>query len=160
MVAPGFDVGRIEPKIGPLALDGSVQEGADPLVDLGAEPGHLAFADTRAAHGLHQCVHVSRRDPLHVGLLDHGRKRLLGRSARLQKGREVAPLAQPGNAQLDRARPRLPVPVAVAIAVRQAIGAPLAMGRTGRGAHLQFHQPLGGEADHLTQQSGIRAFRQ
>ena len=61
VIAPGFDVGGIEPQIRPLPLDGPVQKGADPLVGLGAEPGRLAFADTRVAHDPHQRVHVARR---------------------------------------------------------------------------------------------------
>ncbi len=56
VVATGFDVGGIEPNIGPLALDRSVQEGLNPLVDLAAQPGYLALADPRHAHRLDQIV--------------------------------------------------------------------------------------------------------
>ena len=34
------------------------------------------------------------------------------------------------------------------------------MGRPGERTHLQLHQPLGGKADHLTQQIGIRCLFQ
>lgn len=37
VIAPGFDVGGIEPDIGPLALDRPGEEGRHPLVDLTAQ---------------------------------------------------------------------------------------------------------------------------
>ena len=37
--------------MGPAALDGARQEGPDTLVDVGAEPAHLALGDPAAAHG-------------------------------------------------------------------------------------------------------------
>ena len=54
-----------------------------------------------------------------------------------------------------RPGPRLPDPVAVAVALDQPLGALLAPGRAGQAAHLQLHQPLGGKADHLAQQIGV-----
>src|SRR5262249_11398387 len=66
-----------------------------------------------------------------------------------------ASLAQLGDAQFDRAGAGLPGPVAVAVALRQALGALLAIGRSGQPGDLHFHQPLGGKADHLAQQIGI-----
>src|SRR3546814_6402814 len=52
------------------------------------------------------------------GFLDDRGQRLLGQAPGLQEGREVAPLAQLGNPQFDRAGTGLPVPVAVAVAMR------------------------------------------
>ena len=69
MVPSSFDVGGIQPDIRPIALDRPGQEGADALVDLGAEPGDLAFADALDPHGLHQVIHRARRDTLDVGFL-------------------------------------------------------------------------------------------
>ena len=37
MIAPGFDVGRIQPQIRPFAFDRSAQEGLHPFIDLGSE---------------------------------------------------------------------------------------------------------------------------
>ena len=51
---------------------------------------------------------------------------------------------------------RLPHPVPVAVALDQPLGALLAPGRAGQAAHLQLHQPLGGKADHLAQEIGVR----
>jgi hypothetical protein len=43
MVAPGVDVGRVEPEIGPFALDRWVEERLDAVVDLAAEPRDPGF---------------------------------------------------------------------------------------------------------------------
>ena len=50
-------IGRVEPGIGPVALDGAGEEVADALVDLGAEAGDLAAADALHAHGADQVAH-------------------------------------------------------------------------------------------------------
>jgi hypothetical protein len=51
---------------------------------------------------------------------------------------------------------RLPQPVAVAVAMGNAIRVALAMGSAGEPLDLQRHQALGGKADHLAQQIGIQ----
>ena len=66
-------------------------------------------------HRLNQIVDRAGRHALDVGLLDHRSQRLLGHPPRLQEAREVAPLPQLRDLQLDRAGPRLPGPVAVAV---------------------------------------------
>jgi len=150
-------VGRVDPEIRPVALDRAGEEGLDLVVDLFAQPADLALGDAAAAHRLDEVVHRAGGDSLDVGLLDHRCERLLGQPAGLQEPREVRPLAQLGDAQLDRPGPGLPVPVPVAVALDQPLGALLAMGRPGQGAHLQLHQPLGRKADHLPQHVGVRA---
>lgn len=87
-----------------------------------------------------------------VSFLDHGGERLLGRPPRLQEGRKIASLAQPRDAQLDRARPGLPVPVAVTVALHPAALATRAVRGPAPLLGLQLHQALGGEADHLVAQ--------
>jgi hypothetical protein len=67
--------------------------------------------------------------------LDHRRQRLLGHPARLQEAREVGTLPEPRDAQLDRAGARLPVPVAVAIALGRPERRLLAPGGAGRGTN-------------------------
>src|SRR3546814_2830065 len=79
-------------------------------------------------------------------------QRLLGQAPGLQEGREVAPLAQLGNPQFDRAGTGLPVPVAVAVAMVTPFGAALAMAGAAQALALQLHQPLGRKADHLAQE--------
>jgi len=40
-ILPYFEIGRIEPDVGPVTLDRPIEEGFDLLVDLGAEPAYL-----------------------------------------------------------------------------------------------------------------------
>ncbi len=46
------EIGRIEPQIGPLALQRTVEEGADPLVDVLAQLRDLGLGDACEAHRL------------------------------------------------------------------------------------------------------------
>ena len=149
-------IGRIQPEIWPVALDRPIEEGLHPAVDLLAQPPDLALGDAAHAHRLDQLVDGAGRDALDVGLLDHRGERLLRHPARLEEAGEVGALPELGDPQLDRAGAGLPVPIAIAIALRQPLGALLAIGRTGQLADLQLHQALGGKADHLAQHVGVR----
>ena len=40
-------------------------------------------------------------------------------------------------------------------ALRQPVGRPLAVRRASPGAHLQLHQPLGGDGDHVAKNVGV-----
>ena len=81
--------GGVEPKIRPLALEGAVEERADPFVDFRAQARDLALRHACAAHSLDQIIHRAGRDALDVGLLDHRRQRFLSHPARLQEAGEV-----------------------------------------------------------------------
>ena len=70
----------------------------------------------RQPHRLHQLVDPPRRDAADPGLLDHRDQRLLRDLPRLQERREVAPLPQLRDAQLERAQPRVEHAVAIAVA--------------------------------------------
>ena len=59
------------------------------------------------------------------------------------------------EAQLDGAGPRLPVPVAITVALGQPQSVLLAIRGAGGGAHLQLHQSLGGSVHHVV---GHRSF--
>jgi hypothetical protein len=74
----GLDVGRVDPQVRPVALDRPVQERAHALVELAAQPRHLALGHAAHAERLDQLVHRAGRDALHVGFLDDGGQRLLG----------------------------------------------------------------------------------
>ena len=156
MVAADLHVGRVEPDVGPVAFERTVEKGLDPFVDLLAQPRHLALGHACAAHRPDQVVDRAGRHALHIRLLDHRRQRLLGHPPRLQEAREVRALAQLGDADLDRSGSRLPVAIAVAVALDEPIGRALSMPRPSPGPHLQLHQPLGGKADHLAQDIRIR----
>jgi hypothetical protein len=157
VVLAHLHVGRVDPEIGPLPLDGPLQEGVHPFVDLLAQPADLALGDARPAHGLNEIIDRPGGDTLDVGLLDHRRERLLGHPAWLQEAREVAPRPQLRDAQFDRAGPRLPIPVAVPVALGQPLRVLLAVGRAGQAAHLQFHQTLRGKTNHLAQHVRVSA---
>ena len=142
-------IGRIQPEIGPLALQRPVEEALYLVVDLAAQPGDLALGDARHPHRLHQVVDRAGGYALDVGLLDHRRQRLLGHPPRLQEAGEVTPLPQLRDLQRDRAGAGLPAPLAVAVAVGEPIRRPLAIRGAGQALNLQRLQPLGREADHL-----------
>jgi hypothetical protein len=128
-VVTHLQVGRIQPHIRPVALERPVEEGLDLVIDLAAEPRHLALGDTAHPHRLDEIVDRARRHTLDIGLLDHRRQRLLRHTPRLQEPWEVAALPELRNAQLHRARARLPQPIAKAVAVIEPIGMALAMRR-------------------------------
>ena len=44
-----FHISRVDPQVGPVALDRAIEEGADALVDLFAQAADLALGDTRHA---------------------------------------------------------------------------------------------------------------
>src|ERR1700729_1453691 len=80
---------------------------------------------------------------------------LFAHLARLKEGRKVAALTQFRDAKLDGSGPGLPVAVPVAVTMIQPIRCPGTGLSPGQGLNLQRHQPLSGEADHLTQKVGI-----
>src|SRR4029077_10258322 len=85
----GPHVGRVEPKIGPIALDRPVEKGLHLAVDFFAKTTDLALGDPGHAHRLDQLIDRAGRDTLDVGLPDDRGQRLLGRPTRLEKAREV-----------------------------------------------------------------------
>ena len=138
---------------------GAIKDGiARPTGAAAASPAQRD-RDRGHAHGFDQIIDRAGRDTLNIGLLDHRRERLLGHATRFQKRREVTALGL-RNAQLDRAGARLPDPVAIAVAVIDAVGAALPMGGAGQAFDFQLHRPLRGKTDHLAQQIGIRALLQ
>ena len=78
-------VSRIDPQIGPVALDRAAQEGFHLLVNLLAQPADLALGDAGHAHRFDEIVDRSGRDAMHISLLHHRGERLFGQAARLQE---------------------------------------------------------------------------
>lgn len=77
-----FEVDGIDPQTGPFAFNRAGQEGIHPLVDLFSEPADLALGNLGAAHGVHEVIHGTGRDAVHISLLDHGGQRRLDEPAR------------------------------------------------------------------------------
>ena len=124
-ILPHLEVGRIEPhiRVGPGQRAGA--EARDLRVQLLAEARHLALADPVHPERLHQVVDPAGGDALHVGLLHHRRQRPLGPLARLQQAREVAAVAHPRHLQVDGAHPRVPLPLAIPVALPRPLRGPL-----------------------------------
>lgn len=104
------------------------------------------------------------------------RQRLLRQPPRLQKSRKIRTFAQLRNAQLDGPGPRLPDPIAIAVALRQPVRALLAPASAGLATDLELprraaapprptakqpgpagpgRQPLGRKAQHLAQEVSV-----
>src|SRR3954451_22525181 len=134
-----LQVRRADPQIGPGALDGAAEKGIHPLVNIRAQARDLALGDAGRAHGLDEIVNGPCRDPMNVGLLDHGRKRLLGRAARLEESRGIGALAQLGDGEVDPACPRVPGTIPKAVSVIEPIGAAHARWRARPRARTPTH---------------------
>ncbi len=137
-----LEIGGVKPEIGPRALERAVEEGQDPLVDVLAELRDLALGDPRQTHGLHEVVDAPGRDATDPGLLDHRDQSFLGHLAGLEERREVAALAELGDAQLERAQARVEAAVAVAVAVVQPVGRALVARRADHAFDVGLHQDL------------------
>src|SRR5438105_3020700 len=75
---------------------------------------------------LDQAVDLARGDAVDIGLEHDRHDRLLASPAGFEEAREVGrALALSGDQQLDLSDPRLPRPRAIAVAVRDALGAHL-----------------------------------
>ena len=106
-------------------------------------------------HRLHQVVDRTGGDTLDVGFLNDCGKRLLAHPPRLEEAGKVAALADFRYAQRNRARAGIPLARTVSVAMGQAIGVAATVRGSGQGLDFQVHQPLRGEADHLTQEVGV-----
>jgi hypothetical protein len=82
--------------------------------------------------------------------MDHGGERFCRPASGLEKAGEARALAELGGWE-RRSRPGT-----AAVARRQPLRALLAIGGAGELTHLQLHQALGSEADHLAQEAGVR----
>jgi hypothetical protein len=135
------EVGGVEPQVGPLAVEGALEEGVLALVDLLAQLGDLRLGDARQAHGLDEVVHAPGGDAPDPRLLDHGQG-LLGGLAGLQEGREVASLAELGDAELEQAEAGVERAVPVSVAVVGPLGAALVAAGADHALHVRLHQDL------------------
>ncbi|KAJ8138817.1 hypothetical protein OY671_007970, partial [Metschnikowia pulcherrima] len=155
--SPHFEIGGIDPDIGPVTLDRSFEERFHTNVDLFAEPAHSALGDAAHAHGSNQIIDRACRYASDVGLSDDGSQRLLRHPARFEEAGEITALPELGDAQLDGAGTGLPIAIPIAVASNAALDILLAVRSAGQPTHFQLHQPLRGKADHVAQKIGVRA---
>jgi hypothetical protein len=140
--ADPFDLG-VQPQIRIPALQRSLREALDLLVQPAAQPRDLVLAHPGHPELLDQPIHPPGADPVDIGLLDDRDQRLLGAPAWLQKRRKVRALAQPGDRELQLTDPGVPDAGSVAVAMGHPLRGPFAeLGADLRG-DLGFHQ-LGG----------------
>src|SRR6202008_401820 len=86
--APGLarlHIGRVDPQVRPVAFDLAVEERAHAFVEFAAQAADLALGPPAHPERLDEIVHRTRGNAVHVGLLDHGGKRLLGGTTWLQE---------------------------------------------------------------------------
>jgi hypothetical protein len=114
-----LDLG-VDEQIRVAALERALAERLDLLIQQGADPTDLAAADAQPQR-LDKLIHPAGAHAAHIRLLDHADQRLLRALARLQKRREIAAAPQLGDLQLDLARPGVPPPRPIAVAVRRPI---------------------------------------
>jgi hypothetical protein len=125
------------------------------LVQPGADARDLRARDPQP-ETLDQLIDPAGRHAAHIRLLHDREQRLLGALARLQETREVAAPPQLRDLQLDLARPRVPPPSPIAVAMRRAIlRAPLAQLGAHQLADLRLHQPLSDPAHRLAHNIGV-----
>ena len=147
-------VGGVDPDVA-IDVERPVEKGLDALVDIGAEPADLALGHAAHPQRPDQVVHPPGRDPVDVCLLDHRDQRPVDAAPRVQEPGKVAPLPQLREAQRHAPGRRLPVAIAVAVALHQPRRILHPPGGAGEARHLELHQPPRGEADHLAQQIGV-----
>ncbi len=125
-----------------------------------AELGDRAPGDAGEPHGLDQLVHPAGRDAADPGLLDHRHQRLLAGLPGLQEGREVGPLAQLGDAELQGAQPGVERPLPVAITVVEPLGRALVPAGADQALHIGLHQELQHGLGHGPQEVALAGLLQ
>jgi hypothetical protein len=123
-------------------LQRPVEEGVHALVDVLAQLRDRALADPGQAHRLDQLVHAPGGDAADPRLLDDGDERLLAHLPGLEEGREVAALAELGDAQLQGPEPGVERALAVAVAPVQPLRGALVPARADQSLHVRLHEEL------------------
>ena len=137
-----LEVGGVEPDVGPVAGQGSVQELANPFVDILAQLRDGALGDAAQPHSLHQIVDLAGRDAADPSLLNYGDERLLRGLAGLKEARKVAALTQLRHPQVQRAEARVERAVAVAISPGRAPVSPFVPPGTDQAVDIGLHHQL------------------
>src|SRR5437763_13528515 len=117
MIVANFDERRVQPHKRVRTLEFALTEALDLGVQLLAQPTDLASGYTVQAERLNQVVDAARTHSLDVRLAHHGHQGALRPLARLQQTRKVAAVAHPWHLEIERANPRVPCPVAIAVSL-------------------------------------------
>jgi hypothetical protein len=137
-------VGRIQPDIGiGRCAQRPRAETLHLAVQLLTQHRYLALADPREPQRLHELVHPTGGNPLHIRLLHHRHQRPFRPPTGLEQAREIAAVADPRHPQTDAAHPRIPAPFSTAVAFPGAPGSPLVPAGPQVLGYLRFHQGLG-----------------
>ncbi len=137
-----LEVGGVEPDIGPVAGERTVQEIVHPLVDILAELGDRALGDAGEPHRLRQLVDTTGGDATDPGFLDHGNQGPLGGLARLQEAGEIAALPQLGHLQVQRAQAGIERALAIAVAPGGSALSPLMPAGADQSLDIGLHEKL------------------
>jgi hypothetical protein len=125
--------------------EGSRTEGSELPVELGTDPADLGLGDTGLeAEGGYQVVDLPGRNPVHVGLDDHGEQGPVDATTALQDGGEEAALAELRDLQVHVS----------GFCRQQPITGPVALGGPGAGPLKSLGSDLGGGA-HGLQPDGV-----
>jgi hypothetical protein len=148
-----LDLG-IQEQIDIAALQRPAAERLHLLIQPSADAADLRPADAQA-QALDELVDAPRAHAAHIGLLHDAEQRLLGALARLKKRREVAALTDLGDLQLDLARPGIPPPAPIAVAMRGTVLGALAVLGADQLGHLDLHQLPRQPRHRLAQHIGV-----
>jgi hypothetical protein len=141
-------------------VERSAPEVLDDRIEALRQPRDLALRHPLDAQLLHQLLHPPRRDAGQVRVGDHRHERLLSPAARLQQPvREVRALAQPRHRELDRADPRVPVALPVAVAAVDPLRRALTVTSAAHGLRVGAHQSFRELLDHRPQQIRARLLK-
>jgi hypothetical protein len=154
---PDLDAQGVQPHehIG-AGVQRPVAPGRDQLIELAADSGDLGLGQAGDVHGLGDVLHRGWRRPRHsTGPRPRpGPARPAGGAPETRAG--SCPLG-PGDLQVDRADPSVPIPGPVAVAVGGPLRGALAVLGADLGAHLRVHQRLGEHPHALAQEVDIGA---
>src|SRR6187200_2045961 len=153
-VAHLLDLG-VEEEVWVAALQRPGPERVNVLVQRRTDATDLAPGNAQP-EALDQLVDASCRHAAHIRLLDHRQQRLLRAPARLQKRREIAPLPDLRDLQLDFARPGVPAPGPIAVAMRCPVrGSALAALSADQLGDLELHHLRRAGLDRLADHVGV-----
>ncbi len=121
----------------PRITQGAMPELVDVLVEVRGHPRHLRFREGVDPEGLHELVHPAGRDAGEIAVRNDSDQRGLGPFPALEEPlREVRPLTELRDRDVDRPDTGVEVTVAVAIALRGALGAGLSPFRAHDGVRV------------------------